>query len=341
MIVGYVQDPKAFRFWSYVAPRPAKKPVGVYLKLDSKQFVRVPSLDAFVWADGADRPTGETNKMPFEFVEYSTTRYDIPVRYGNRTLNASDIPLLAISAAQVMSQTMVLMNKTIITALDTAGNWGTFTGAANTVNGGAGKWDAATSTNLAIKKTFNAVATSVRKNTNAVHGKSRLKCIVSPDGARGIAESAEFVDMLKQSPYAMAQVRGDDPNALWSDYGLPNQIYGVDMVVEDGVIVTQNQGDTASAQAFLKNADQAVFVTVVEKTEGDQVGSRSEATYNPSSFHVFQYDGSEDGEKRIGGMVLETWPDPRNKRTEVHCVCDFAMKFVSPETGYLVTDILT
>lgn len=274
MLVGFCQDPKRFKFWDYVAARPATKVVGVYCKVDSTQFTWIPNLEAFVWADGQPRPQGEDNRLPFTFPEYSTQRYNIAVPYGKRTLSNSDIPLLAITAQQVMSQIMVLMNKSILTVLDNASNWGTSTADANTLNGGVGNWSTATSANLAIKQTFNAVAQKVSLFTNTVVGKSRLKCVIGTDAAKAIAASNEMADFLKQSPFAMAQVRGDDAQAKWSQYGLPNVLYGVDLVIDDGVITTQRQGDPSRTQAYLKDSTKALFMTVAEKTDGDQVAAR-------------------------------------------------------------------
>ncbi len=336
----FLSGSQRFKFWDYVAARPATKVVGVYCKVDSTQFTWIPNLEAFVWADGQPRPQGEDNRLPFTFPEYSTQRYNIAVPYGKRTLSNSDIPLLAITAQQVMSQIMVLMNKSILTVLDNASNWGTSTADANTLNGGVGNWSTATSANLAIKQTFNAVAQKVSLFTNTVVGKSRLKCVIGTDAAKAIAASNEMADFLKQSPFAMAQVRGDDAQAKWSQYGLPNVLYGVDLVIDDGVITTQRQGDPSRTQAYLKDSTKALFMTVAEKTDGDQVGGKGETTFNPSTFHLFQYTGAEDGEKRIGGTVLETWDDVRNKRIETHVVSDFCPMLVAPESGYCVTNVI-
>ena len=52
-IIAFCRNPKEFRINDYVAFRPAKKPIGLYLTLDTTQNRRVTAIDVYLNRTGA------------------------------------------------------------------------------------------------------------------------------------------------------------------------------------------------------------------------------------------------------------------------------------------------
>jgi hypothetical protein len=170
-----------------------------------------------------------------------------------------------------------------------------------------------------------------------------LRCVIGPGAARKIAESAEIVDMLKQSPFAYGEVMGNLPN-LNKQYGIPQTIYGVKFVVEDTVYTANPKGATVT-KSFYKNDDTAIFLTVQNSMPGDQVGDIPIANF--STYQQYYYSDRNESEVMQGGsaagglLTVQSLPDIRNKRTEWFVDWQTAEKLVAIPSGFLVTDILT
>lgn len=347
-VIAFIRNPNKFGINNYVAFRPARKSVGLYLEFDLDHPQRSLSLDQMAWPEGAERPGGEHNLAGFEYKEYRTIRRDLAVTLGRQTIAQTDWPILGYHSALVMQQAMTALTRQVITVLDTAANWGTYTAAATALGSGAGKWTSANATPgdanyLNIKKTINQVALNILKTTGGMVRKENLWMVLAPETAKIISETAEIVDYLKQSPFSMAQVRGDAPNRNVL-FGLPEMLYGVNIQVEDAVYVSTKKGETLS-RSFIKDPDKVVFVSKIDDLPGDEVGDAP--TPNFSTFQCFHYsENAADGSPSRGGnasglLVVETWEDVRNKRTEAHVTWQTAEKLVAPSSGYLVTDVLT
>jgi hypothetical protein len=348
--IAFIRNPAKFRINDYVHFRPATKPVGLYLEYDLDGVGRSLSLDEMGWADGAERPTGEHNLDGFEFKEYAAIRRDLGFALGDQAVKNAAWPILAFHSASLMQKAMTALTRQVLLVLDATGSWGSNTATVETLVGtGAGTqyWDNSNATPgdanyMNIKKTFNTVLLKIQKNTFGMVDAGQIKCVVSPTAAAAMAQSAEIVDFLKQSPFALAQVRGDISNRNIR-YGLPEKLYDVDIVVENCSYTDSVKGQTAT-RAWAKNDDQAIFMSKVEGLPGDQVGDAPVPSF--STFQVFYYtdrveaDITKGGDGTSGLLTVETLPDIRNKRTEGHVVWQTAEKMVAPTSGYLVQDIL-
>jgi hypothetical protein len=344
-VVAFIRDPNRFPINNYVAFRPAKKSVGLWLEFDLDHVARSLSLEQLEWPDGGERPTGEFNLAGFEYKEYRTKRRDLAVALGRKTIAQTDWPILAYHSSMAMMQAMTALTRLTWSVLDTTSNWGTATDTAVNLGSGSGKLDGATATAgdanfLNIKKVFNKAALNILKATNSMVRKSDLWAVMSPTGAKLLSETAEIADFLKQSPFAMGQVRGDLPNRNVL-FGLPEMLYGINIAVEDTVFVSSQKGATVS-RSFVKNDDQIAFLSKVDALPGDEVGDAP--TPNFSTYQVFYYNealenapSSSRGNGR-GLLSVETWEDVRNKRTEAHVTFDTSEKMVAATSGYLVQD---
>lgn len=335
-VIGFCRSPKNFRINDYAAFRPAKKMVGVYLKYDSLQFVRVPTDDEFTWADGGERPSGNNNLLGFDFLEYATQRRDFPVTLGNLSVAQTDWPIMAAHSQMTMSQAMTSLTRRALNVLEATANWGSNFGTATALGGGL--WLGSTVANGFIRKTIDQVVVNILLTTNGLVTPDQIRMILAPATAKAIAEAPETIDYLKQSPFAMAQVMGDVPgkNRLFS---LPDVLYGVSVEVETATVEPNRKGAT-SGRAFVKDSNKVVFATKQDMGTADFVGDKNTLP-NMSTFQIFYYGEQGETDAKNGLVTVETWDDVRNKRMEVHCVQNTIEKMVASESGYLVTNVLS
>lgn len=347
-IIAYVRDPKRFRINSYLAYRPAKQMVGLYCVLDRDNQARVVTEAEFAWADGQARPDGYNNLDAFDLREYRTKRFDIPFTVGNLTREQASWDIVASQAAGRMQQYMTLQTLLAIQTLETAGNWGANTNDANVLNDGAGFWDTSDTASNAIQKSIYAAIEAVMLATNGVVTMDELRLVIGVKAARRLRTAREITDYIKGSPQALAQVRGELPNPN-VEFGLPAKLFGVELVVENAVRVTSRKttsGFNNGTRSFIKDPSSAVLMSKVDALPGDQVNATM-PTPNFSTLQVFYYDGpntqnnNSEAEGPSGLYTVETFEDTRNKRLDGHVVTNFDRRLVAPESGYLITNILS
>ena len=139
--------------------------------------------------------------------------------------------------------------------------------------------------------------------------------VINPTLARQLTESQEIVEYLKSSPEAYAQVRGElrDSNQNVA-FGLPNKLYGVNVIVEKTVRVTSKRRATSAKSYVLPTATPFMVV---------RPGSL-EATYGGPNFSAvtgFMYEE----------MTTETKRDKDNRRTSGRVVEDYTYILTAPE----------
>lgn len=335
-MISYIRDPSKFKLNKYVQYIEAPQPVGVYMRIDRDQPNRIVADADHLWADGADRPTGDWNQIRFEEVDFRCKRRNYAWRLGNiaiRSAKDSWKPKEQ-SVGMVASQAMVNRTNRIWDLLDTSTNWAGNTDTANNLNNGAGRWDTASGQSgdphfLAIKKALLKAALKVNLMTNAQVTPDDLVLVISPDAAMAMATTDEIHTYVKYGPFSREMLEGsNNKNALW---GLPPALYGFELIVEDCPIVTSRPtaADTAhtttSSRAYIKNATSACLMSRKGGINGN---------YGAPSFSTVQlyWYGWE--------MAVTQFDDPKNERVDGHVTDMFAEVLAAPLAGYLIEDIL-
>src|SRR5262249_34238783 len=109
------------------------------------------NLQAFVWPDGNDAPSGLWSDESFEFQQFECIRYAFPFRIGYMAEQNADWQILAYHAAIHAQQAMTARTVKTLGALTTAGNWPASHVATATALGG-GFFNAGTPTGPIVKK---------------------------------------------------------------------------------------------------------------------------------------------------------------------------------------------
>lgn len=342
-VISFIRDPKKYKINSYAQLVPTSKSVGLYHRIGVDQPVRVVNDEENVWEDGAKRPPHRGNQLKYDTMEFQTVRRDFGFTIGWKAIEQADVKLMVTHTAMAQNQMMVGRTQRAITLMETAANWGNNTATADDLNGGAGAWDTASADPnspyfLAIKKSLDTVAQRIMLLTNGmvdVEEKGVLKLLISPTLAQKMSQSSEIHAYLKESPFALDQIKGRvaSQNAKW---GLPDQLYGWDIEVETAVRVSQRPnateaiGSEASTSGvspkrnWIKSDNNAVVLSRVGGLDGQ---------YGAPSFSTLQiyYYGKE--------AEIENFDDPKHRLSEGHITEDVKEVLAAPASGFLITNV--
>ncbi len=361
LIVSLISNPSKFAINEYIAKRPSDRQIGVYLELDSSEAIRVTDVNEYNWASGTRRPDGSENTIGARMKSFKTQRRNITFEIPNEVIDQADYDVMAHYAAGNMTRMWTLLTKSIISYLETTTNWvdagkGITHHATATALGG-GLWGAATAANQYIRKTLDKATENIMLDSNGVVDEESLVLVLSPGAARQMVATGEFQDYLKNNSFALANVMGTqltDPkgkavrtrNRL---FGLPNQIYGWELVVEDAVINTARKG-AAPTRSFVKSDNSAILLSRQDALPGDRVGSAPVTNY--STFQLFYWDKEATyattkegiyGKNADFGSLLSVgfYNNLRDEIYEGFITSNWATEMVAPETGYLITNLFS
>lgn len=323
LVVEFSRNPNKFSLNKYVKLVPVTKDVGYYLKITAEEAARVLASDLAyaVWHDGQEAPMGDGNLESHEYDKYATIRRAYPFTIGQKAVNQASWNILASHGRIAAQKAMTSRTQLVNTVLTTSGNWGSNTSTSSSLVGGY--LDQSTATTMLIQSAFLSVAEEILKATIGVVTQDDIVCVMNPTTARRLAKSQEIVEHIKQSPFALAQIRGDVPNQN-GKWGLPDTLYNTKIVIEDAVKVTTRKGAT-TARSFIHPSGSLLFVS---RPDG-LVGVESEQNFATATIFVYEE------------MTVEHMADPNNRRTHGRVVDDFATEITAPASGYLLTSCLS
>jgi hypothetical protein len=324
LVIQYSRNPKDFAINKYTTITPVKKSIGYYLRITAEVAGRILNTDLKdrVWHDGNDAPSLTWGNESFEMQAFATTRYLSGFRLGYKSVDQADWKILASHAGMHAQAAMTARSQIAITALTTGGNYDSGHNNSATTWGG-GKFDVGTVATPYLKNGLLAMAEQIHKSTlGAVQPKDMI-IVLNPTSARKLSASAELMDAFKQQPGVWKwTVDGEEVrNGRW---GLPESLYGFQVVVEDAVKVTSKKGATR-AVSYAFPDDTLIMVS----RPGGLMGFEGSASY--STGHFFMYEE----------MTVEQRDDPDNRRIQGRIVDDFDFKVVAPAAGAIASDIIT
>ena len=315
LMVGYARNPKDFKQNRFLQIIECGKPSGLYGVWTSRQGARImtPEGREFLFPDGADRPSGAQNLESFVWNPLVLARYAPGFVLGNISIEAADFPILIAQSQVPAQQLMTLRALQIVQSLQypplgNAGGhalgfaWGTNTAAtASGISGVTGNWsngsDGLEGNNPPnIKICLNFAQSTILKNTIGAVQPRNMKLLVNPNTASKMATSPEVFSILKYGPFARERLEGKGGDDLW---GLPPELYGLEVVVEDTVVNTAVKGATDSLSYALPD-NQAYIVSRVGGIEG------LEGTPNWTTTQMFFYKDE---------MTVKMFNDVYNERT--------------------------
>ncbi len=334
MIVDFSRNIADFAInqWLYMVP--VTKSVGLYAKMGLSQAVRVLQSDGkdFLWAKGNDAPEFRDETELFEFLPYQTFRYAKGFRLDQEAVKQAAWDILAQHSRITSQRMMTLRTLLAATVAQTASNYPTAnTADVTAISGVTGKWDQSTTARLDIKKSLHYGMNIIRKATNGVVKGNSLKLVISPTTALAISQTQEIADYIKGSPDALAYLKGSlGPNA---QFGLPEILYGVPLVIEDAVRESARKGATSSKD-YVWDSDKPALLYRAggSKESGGQVGPQ-DSNEAPTFSTVTMFMKEE--------MTVESKSDTDNRIEKGRVVEEYVTVLTAGVSGFLFTDALT
>ena len=282
LVVDFARNPEKFAINRYAQIVPMEKDQGYYLEMTVEEAGRVLSTDLadFVWPDGEPSPEFGWGTESHEFKPVVAQRYAYGFKLGQMAVENATWDVVAqharIKAQQAMTARTV---KALGVLLDTTKWPSGHVLDVTTISGNSGNW--------------------------AVVADQDLVLVISSELAKQIALSQELVDYIKGSPEALAQIRGELPgrNTL---HGLPDRLYGVDVVVEATRKTTTKKGATTVKTAAM-GKDKALLLSRPGGLEG-LYGTPSFSTltiFTRRGYEMLTEYNRDDWHKRVMGRVTD------------------------------------
>ena len=319
--VEFTRAVNSFAITRYAQIVACNQMTGYYLRLDSDDNVRVSSETEFVWPLGNDRPVGKMNQH--DFVTFTAQRFAFPFYIPNETVKQAAWDIVAQHArskaqlamtARSMRTATALTGSAAQTAFTTAGN---YYASGTAISGGA--WNASTGNN--IQKGIQTALQRISLATGGAVRSEDICMVISPTIANSLSQTAEIRDYVKNyAAGALPFLQGGD---IFSRYGLPPNLFGVSVVVDDSVKVTSRKGATLARSFVYGNS--AVFVS----RPGGLVGVEGSTSFSTCQIFAFE------------DMTVENWDDPKDRRIEGRVIDTSTSELVSPVSGVLVLDVTT
>lgn len=340
MIVDFSRNVNSFALNKYLYIVPVTKMVGIYTRMTVEEAGRILNGNERNWPIGTPRPRNAGRREKFEMPKYGTERYHFGYEIPGETSDQASWDILKQHGDIIAQAAMTFRTYQAATLLQTSGNWP----AANTIDvdsitslGGApGQWDASTTARLAIKKSIRYALQVIQKQTLGGIRLADVKLVIGPELAGAMAESQEIADFVKGSPDAIKYLKNElGPNAM---YGLPQYLYGVELIIEDAVKVTTRKGASSTTKSYVWDSDSACFLYRAGGKGGRDSGndglvgttdSNNAPTF--STVTCFMYEE----------MTVESKYNADDRLNEGRIVENYDMQLTAPISGFLLRDLMT
>lgn len=327
LVIDFSRNPKDFPVNQYAQVTPVKKTAGYYLEMTVEEAGRLLSTDGaeFRWADGADRPSGAHGTESFQFKEFRTERMSYDARLGEQAVDQAGWDISEQHLNIKAQQAMTSRTQDVVTCLTTTGNYASsHTSAVSSISGNTGTWAASTTARQDIKRSLNYAAKKILADTLSAVRPRDLKLVLGVDEASALSECQEIVDYIKGSPHAFAQIKGEIENRNHL-FGLPERLYGYDVVIEDSMKETGRKGATSNKTNIWPSGK-----AVLCARPNGLVGVANAPSF--STMTLFVYEKEE--------MLIEKRHDDWNKRYDISIIDNRKAAMTSQVSGYLFTGVV-
>jgi hypothetical protein len=322
LVVDFSRNVKKFAVNQYTKIVTAPQSIGYYLKSTIDEAGRILDDDVLdaLWNDGENAPGGRDGTREHEYKAFQTARRLWAFTLGDKAVQQATWDIVAQHAATKAQQAMTARTMLALQAVLTTGNHiSSHVVDISSVTGNTGTWAASTSNRQDIKRSLNVARELILDDTLAAVDIDDLYLVINSTLARQLSECQEIVEYIKGSPDALAQIkgelRGSNQNAY---YGLPSQLYGLNLIVEKTRRVTSRKRATSVKTQVLPTATPFIVA---------RPGSL-EGTYGAPNFSAvtgFMYEE----------MTAETKKDKDNRRTSGRIVEDYVYVLTAPECAVM------
>ena len=318
LTIDFARNPKDFKLNNYIQTIKVDRNIGLFMRMTNEVCARFLSGNDSAWADGNEKPLGYHNLESFANETYRTTRRTFPVTLGYLATEQASWNLPAQYERILATQAMTARSQIVIDALTDTTQYD----ATHVFDVGASynHWDTSITADNTIKKTIYDAINLILKDTLGVVQQKDLVLIIGPEDAAKLMESQEITDYIKGSPDSWNMVQGSKGNA---PYGLPDTLYGIKVIVEDGVKVTNKKGSPTTREWLFPQG-----TGIICSRPGGLVG------FQGPNFSTCVLFAKEE-------MTSERYDDAQNRRTIISVTEDYAAQVIAPVSGVVLTNLMS
>ncbi len=322
LTVGFTRNPDAFNLPKYCQYVETKQMTGYWLRMGHSEQVRILDDQSHLWNDGDERPLFVNDHERFNFVPFITKRRIYGTTLGDLTKDQASWEIEPQHLQIASTKLMTNRTQRMITTATTSTNWtvaasGDFDLSVDhtdtATNYGGGKLDVGTSTAPYLKKAFEKVAVTIDIDTEGIVKPGEMYVLMNPYDARLIGASPEIVDFAKEEINT-----GLGPN---NKFGLPSEIHGFKIIIENASRVTSQKGDTL-VRSYIIPSGTLLFVS----RPGQLTGVYGSPSF--STLTLFHYGPDAQ---------VETIYEPLNKRTVLGATENATEAVTAVASGFLMT----
>lgn len=325
LVVNFSRNPKDFKLPRWASYTPVKRWQGYYLRMNIDQCARVLDIkgNRNIWPRGNDAPQLTWNTEAFAWQSFMTERYAYGFVIPDDAEQQGDFSPTTQNNAVEAQRAMTQRTQIAVTAAITTGNYDA-SHVDTATNWGGGYLNAGTAANPIFKRALETAYRRVHLDTRGTVKPGDMVVVMDPATAHLISQSEEIHSYLKESPFALAQLKGDTPGQN-DNWGLPPMYAGFRIEIEDSVKVSTPQNQTFGQDGtYIWPWDTVAMLA----RPGGLIAPEGATSF--STVHVFL---KED-------MSVEQFQDPINRRTTARIVDDFGIGVVAPVSGVLITAAL-
>lgn len=322
LVTGFSRNPKKFRLAAYGQIQNVTKNAGYYLRIDQYNAMRLVggNLEEFTWADSNPRPTYHNNNVEFALSPFRTIRRNFNNVTGMLAQDQADFKIGKIGENALAQKAMTARTRQAHLALANSANWDASHRKDVTTIPGGGLWSAALSTTPFIRISVDYALNQVMLDTGSTVEPQDLILVMNPTTAFKISQTQEILDHIKQSPDAYSNLEGG--NGKWSRFGLPNRLFGLNVEIEDAVMVTTARNVTANPQYVMGDG-----IAYVMSRPGGIQGISDEPSF--STLTVFAKEE----------MTVENSTDTYNRLYDSNIVDDTVAIVTAPASGFALLNL--
>jgi len=354
----YARNPKRMPLARYALYADFKKQINYYTKIDHDVGIRIVGGNKYqnIWPDSNLKPDGQMNRLKFQYVPFNLERHVHNFPQGAMTVANTTFDLLNDNMMMMAQHAGTLRALWAYQAVQDAITDGTIVNDTLLATIGTNDIGSGTTANPVFLKALLYATQSIFSRTGGAVNEEYLIAVIPPDVARRVAESAELREYVKSSPTAMGVLTKGFSN---NRFGLPLEYNGYQLVVEDTVMITSNDG-AAKTVANVFSADQLWVFSRMDANRrngieapkptmrGDSIDGEANALPTTFStlvvgegpYYTFSPDGRAEYRDGTYGMGSEVWVDQKNEIVESGVRDNFGVKVTSEYSGYAFTSVL-
>lgn len=327
LLVSFIRDPKQFSINKWATFSTVDKPEGIFPIILPADSIRVTSRDMLdmAWPDGqrATRFTESGHTQRNTNNRYFLQRYQRNVTLGNWTLQNAGWDIKAVETQATMSILMTAVTaKTVDLLFDDAQYSSNHVSTPTALAGGF--LSAGTITNPIIKTTLYKIRDQIIKDTNGLVDVDNLAIVMNPTTAGVLGSTQEMFTYQAQTPVSLDVLSGDSPKIGKNAWGLPYNLYGFEVIVDQTMITSDLQSNVESTVDYVIPDNEFVVVA-----KPGSIGSSSGSSF--STIHCLEMKGEQM--KTLEKM--EEWDELLDIRVSHY----FTPFMVAPQAGYKLNNL--